>query len=129
MKPFTQTSGYMPPKRENSELSYKRAFQILNQHFTLQCAISSKYTNQQLNQCLTYLPVENTYAESGLQNLACTQKAPSADTFLRRESKLYHGKQPTTSIAAAWAHLFSGHSYVFFRRSRVSSSAVATNTE
>jgi len=78
----------MPPNRKNNELSYKRAFQILNQHFNIHCAPNSQYTSEQLNQCLTYLTVENAYAESGLQNLACTQEAPSADTLLRRVKAL-----------------------------------------
>jgi putative transposase len=78
----------MPPIRKINGLSYKRALSILNEHFTLQCAKNSQYSSQQLIKSLVYLTVENKYAESGLQNLACTQKAPSADTLLRRLKNL-----------------------------------------
>ena len=74
----------MPPNRKINELSYKRAFQTLNQYFALHHAPNSHYPNEQLIESLIYLTVENAYAESGLQNLACTRKAPSADTLLRR---------------------------------------------
>lgn len=74
----------MPPIKKINELSYKRALTILQEHFTLQCAQNSQYSPKQLIESLLYLTVENKYAESGLQNLACTQKAPSADTILRR---------------------------------------------
>ena len=84
MKPIAQTSGYMPPNREINELSYKRALQTLNQHFKLHCAPNSQHTKEQLIQSLLYLTVNKAYAESGLQNLACTRTAPSADTLLRR---------------------------------------------
>lgn len=84
MKPFRKISGYMPPNREINELSYKRALSVLNGHFTIPCAPNSQYDSEQLVESLVYLTVENKYAESGLQNLACTHKAPSADTLLRR---------------------------------------------
>ena len=88
MKPLRITSGYMPPNREMNELSYKRALQILNEHFDIPCAPNSKYHNEDLIESLVYLTVEKAYAESGLQNLACTHKAPSADTLLRRVKSL-----------------------------------------
>jgi hypothetical protein len=84
MKPVHKTSGYMPPNRKINELSYKRALSLLNEHFTMRCAPNSQYGSKQLVESLVYLTVENKYAESGLQNLACTHKAPSADTLLRR---------------------------------------------
>lgn len=84
MKPLTQTSGYMPPNREINEPAYKRALQTLNEHFKLHCSPNSQHTKEQLIQSLVYLTVTKAYAESGLQNLACTRKAPSADTLLRR---------------------------------------------
>ena len=67
-----------------NELSYKRALSILNEHFTIPCARNSHYTSEQLVESLVYLTVEKKYAESGLQNLACTHKASSADTLLGR---------------------------------------------
>lgn len=88
MKQICKTSGYMPPIRKINELSYKRALSILNEHFTLSCAKNSQYSSQQFIESLVYLTVENKYAESGLQNLACTHKAPSADTLLRRLKSL-----------------------------------------
>ena len=78
----------MPPNRKMNELSYKRAFQILSEHFTLRCAPNSRYPSGVIVESLMYLTVENAYAESGLQNLACTRKAPSADTLLRRVKTL-----------------------------------------
>ena len=95
MKPIHKTSGYMPPNRKINELSYKQALQILNEHFTLPCAPNSQYGNEQLIESLVYLTVEKAYAESGLQNLACTHKAPSADTLLRRLKSLQLEKTPT----------------------------------
>ncbi len=78
----------MPPNREINKLSYKTALSTLNRHFKIPCAPNSQYTNEQLNQTLTYLTVKKAYAESGLQNLACTRQAPSADTLLRRVKSL-----------------------------------------
>ncbi|XHH10039.1 MAG: transposase [Candidatus Bathyarchaeia archaeon] len=78
----------MPPKREINELSYKTALSTLKEHFTIPLAPNSKYTKEQLIKSLLYLTVQKQYAESGLQNLACTQKAPSADTLLRRLKSL-----------------------------------------
>jgi hypothetical protein len=74
----------MPPNRKNNELSYKQALQVLNKHFTIPCAPNSQYSSETLVESLIYLTVENKYAESGLQNLACTHKAPSADRLLSR---------------------------------------------
>jgi hypothetical protein len=88
MKRPSKTSGYMPPTREIHDLAYKKALSTLNQHFKIPCAQNSKYTTEQLNQTLIYLTVKKAYAESGLQNLACTHKAPSADTLLRRLKSL-----------------------------------------
>lgn len=84
MKPISKTSGYMPPNKKINQLSYKKALSTLNNHFQIPCAPNSQYTKEQLVESLVYLTVESTYAESGLQNLACTHKAPSADTLLRR---------------------------------------------
>lgn len=84
MKPITNKSGYMPPIKKINEQTYKQALQILSQHFTIPCAPNSQYSSQELIESLVYLTVEKAYAESGLQNLACTHKAPSADTLLRR---------------------------------------------
>jgi hypothetical protein len=88
MNQLTNASGYMPPNRKINEVSYKRALETLNEHFKIPCAPNSKYKSEDLNLALIYLTVENAYAESGLQNLACTQKAPSADTLLRRVKSL-----------------------------------------
>lgn len=88
MNQLSFASGYMPPDREINEVSYKRVLQNLNEHFKIPCAVNSKYKSEDLNLALVYLTVEKAYAESGLQNLACTQKAPSADTLLRRVKSL-----------------------------------------
>jgi len=88
MKTVHKTSGYMPPNRKMNELSYKQALSVLNEHFAICCAPNSQYGSEQLVESLVYLTVENEYAESGLQNLACTRKAPSADTLLRRVKSL-----------------------------------------
>ena len=56
----------------------------LNEHFTIPLRAKQPIQHEQLVESLVYLTVENKYAESGLQNLACTHKAPSADTLLRR---------------------------------------------
>ena len=82
------TSGYMPPNRKINELSYKQAISVLNKHFIMRCAPNSQCDSEQLVESLVYLTVEKTYAESGLQNLACTHKAPSADTLLGRVKDL-----------------------------------------
>ena len=84
MKPIRKASGYMPPNKKVKGLSYKQALSVLNQHFTIPCAPNSEYSSEQLVESLVYLTVEKKYAESGLENLACTRKAPSADTLLRR---------------------------------------------
>jgi hypothetical protein len=78
----------MPPIRKINELSYKKALSALKEHFTIQLAPNSQYTQDQLIECLLYLTVQKQYAESGLQNLACTRQAPSADTLLRRVKSL-----------------------------------------
>ena len=94
----------MPPNREINELSYKRALQILNEHLTIHCAPNSQYTSKQLVESLVYLTVEKKYAESGLQNLACTHKAPSADTLLRRVKSL-HCKDAYNMLIEANDHI------------------------
>jgi hypothetical protein len=104
MKTLTPTSGYMPPNRKNNKLSYKRASQTLNEHFKLPQAPNSQHNNQQLIQSLIYLTVENAYAESGLQNLACTQTAPSADMLLRR-LKALHWKDAHRMLTEANDHI------------------------
>lgn len=84
MRLVHRTSGYMPPDGEVYELSYKGALQVLNEHLKIPTAPNSRYGGEQLVESLVYLTVEKAYAESGLQNLACTREAPSADTLLRR---------------------------------------------
>lgn len=71
-----------------NELSYKQTLSALKEYFTIPCAPNSQYGSEQLAESLVYLTVENGYAESGLQILACTRKAPSADTLLRRVKSL-----------------------------------------
>src|SRR3990170_272323 len=84
MKPIQKTSGYMLPNKKINEQVYKQTLKVLNEHFIIPTAPNSQFNHEQLNESLVYLTVEKTYAESGLQNLACTRKAPSADTLLRR---------------------------------------------
>jgi hypothetical protein len=94
----------MPPNRKINELSYKRAYQTLRENFTIHSAPNSQYTSQQLVESLIYLTVENAYAESGLQNLACTQNAPSADTLLRRLKEV-HWKDAYSMLVKANDHV------------------------
>ncbi len=74
----------MPPNRRIRRLVYKRAFSILNEHLVIPSAPNCHYKTEELVQCLVYLSLGKRYAESGLDDLACTREAPSADTLLRR---------------------------------------------
>jgi len=77
---------------------------VLNEHFKIYCAPNSQFNSAELNQSLIYLTVESKYAESGLQNLACTRKAPSADTLLRRLKNI-NWKTACTMLAEANDHV------------------------
>jgi hypothetical protein len=78
----------MPPNRRICRLVYKRAFPILNEHLVIPSAPNCHFKSEELAQCLIYLSLGKRYAESGLEDLACTREAPSADTLLRRLKKV-----------------------------------------
>ncbi len=74
----------MPPNRSACRLVYKQAFPILNEYLAIPSAPNCRFKMEQLIECLVYLSLGKRYAESGLEDLRCTRKAPSADTLLRR---------------------------------------------
>ncbi len=74
----------MPPNRRVTRLVYKQAFPTLKEHLIIPGAPNSHYKSEELLQCLVYLSLGKRYAESGLEDLACTREVPSADTLLRR---------------------------------------------
>jgi hypothetical protein len=78
----------MPPNRRICRLVYKRAFPILNEHLVISSAPNCHFKSEELLQCLVYLSIGKRYAESGLDDLAYTREAPSADTLLRRLKKV-----------------------------------------
>lgn len=78
--------------------------QILNEHPTTHCAPNNQYTSKQLVENLVHLTVKKKYAESGQQNLACTHKAPTADTLLRRAKSL-HCKDAYNRLIEANDHI------------------------
>ncbi len=74
----------MPPNRRVTRLVYKQAFPILSEHLIIPGAPNSHFKSEELLECLVYLSLGKRYAESGLEDLACTRAAPSSDTLLRR---------------------------------------------
>ena len=74
----------MPPNRRVTRLVYKQASSILDEHLTMPGAPNSLFKSWLLVRCLVYLCLGKRYAESGLDDLRCTRRAPSADTLLRR---------------------------------------------
>lgn len=81
-------SGYMPPNRRVTRLVYNQASSILNEHLVFPSAPNCHFKREELIKCLVYLSSGRRYAESGLEDLRCTRKAPSADTLLRRLKKV-----------------------------------------
>ena len=88
MRRFGKAVGYMPPKDRVNRLMYNRALSTLNEHLIIPSASNSHFKKEQLIESLLYLSVEERYAESGLEDLACTREAPSADTLLYRLKKI-----------------------------------------
>jgi hypothetical protein len=81
--------GYTPPRDRVARVAYNRALSTLNEHLVIPSAPNSHFSGEELNESLLYLSVEERYAESGLEDLACTRdEAPSADTLLYRLKKL-----------------------------------------
>lgn len=74
----------MPPNRRVARLVYKQAFPILNERLVIPGAPNSHFKTEELLESLVFLSLGKRYAESGLEDLACTREAPSADTLLRR---------------------------------------------
>jgi putative transposase len=85
---FGKAVGYMPPRDRVNRLMYNRALSTLNEHLIIPSASNSHFKPEQLIESLLYLSVEERYAESGLEDLACTREAPSADTLLYRLKKI-----------------------------------------
>lgn len=69
-------------------MMYNLALSTLCEHLVIPSASNSHFKPRQLVECLLYLSVEGRYAESGLEDLACTREAPSADTLLYRLKKV-----------------------------------------
>ena len=78
----------MPPRDRVNRLAYDLALSTVNEHLVMPAASNSHFTNEQMAESLIYLSVEERYAESGLEDLACTRQVPSADTLLYRLKKL-----------------------------------------
>ena len=78
----------MPPKDRVNRLVYNLALSTLNEHLVMPSASNAHFTNEQMAESLLYLSIEERYAESGLEDLACTREVPSADTLLYRLKKL-----------------------------------------
>ena len=74
----------MPPNRRVTRLVYKQAFPILSERLVIPGAPNSHFKSEELLESLVYLSLGKRYAESGLEDLACTRETPSADTLLRR---------------------------------------------
>src|SRR5487761_580445 len=92
----------MPPKDRVSRLVYNLALSTLNEHLVIPSAPNSHFKNDDIMQSLLYLSMEERYAESGLDDLACTGKddTPSADTLLYRLKKL-DSKQAYSMLVSA----------------------------
>jgi len=78
----------MPPRDRVNALAYNRALSTLAEHLIIPGASNSHFKGRDLIEPLLYLSVEKRYAESGLEDLACTREAPSADTLLYRLKKI-----------------------------------------
>lgn len=78
----------MPPRDRVNALAYNRALSTLAEHLIIPGASNSHFKGRDLIESLLYLSVEKRYAESGLEDLACTREAPSADTLLYRLKKI-----------------------------------------
>jgi hypothetical protein len=85
---FCKEFGCTPPRERVSWLMYNLALSTLCEHLVIPSASNSHFKPRQLVECLLYLSVEGRYAESGLEDLACTREAPSADTLLYRLKKV-----------------------------------------
>jgi hypothetical protein len=85
---FGKEFGCTPPRERVSGLMYNLAFSTLCEHLVIPSASNSHFKPRQLVECPLYLSVEGRYAESGLEGLACTCEAPSADTLLYRLKKV-----------------------------------------
>lgn len=88
MRRYDRAVGYMPPRERVGRLAYNRALSTLNEHLVIPSASNSHFSNEQVIESLLYLTVEGKYAESGLEDLACTKDVPSADTLLYRLKKI-----------------------------------------
>jgi hypothetical protein len=80
--------GYTPPKDRVARVAYNRGLSTLNEHLVIPSASNTHFTRETLNECLLYLSAEERYAESGLEDLACTREVPSSDALLYRLKKL-----------------------------------------
>ena len=60
----------------------------MTEHLIIPGASDSHFKGRDLIESLLYLPVEKRYAESGLEDLASTREAPSADTLLYRLKRI-----------------------------------------
>ena len=80
--------GYTPPRDRVARVAYNRGLSTLNEHLVIPSASNTHYTGETLNECLLYLSAEERYAESGLEELACTREVPSSDDLLYRLKKL-----------------------------------------
>jgi hypothetical protein len=80
----------MPPKDRVSKFVYDRALSALEEHVVIPSAPNTHYKNRNILERLTYLSIEQRYAESGLEDLATTrpENTSSADTLLYRLKKL-----------------------------------------
>jgi hypothetical protein len=80
--------GYTPPRDRVARVAYNRGLSTLNEHLVIPSASNSHFTRETLNECLLYLSAEERYAESGLEDLACTRDVPSSDDLLYRLKKM-----------------------------------------
>ena len=71
-----------------SRVAHNLALSTQNEHLVIPSASNVHFSGEQLNESLLYLSAEERYAESGLEDLACTREAPSADTLLYRLKRL-----------------------------------------
>lgn len=80
--------GYTPPRDRVARVAYNLGLSTLNEHLVIPSPSNSHFKGETLNECLLYLSAEERYAESGLEELACTRDVPSSDDLLYRLKKM-----------------------------------------
>ena len=120
MRSCAETTKRKSKERKVSSKAFKFTANLLNEHLQFPVAKNSLYNSSHINQCLIQLSLSQSYAESGLTDLAekCSfpNKVPTGRTFRGRIERLAE-KQIRDSLTEANDQvLFILRSYSIFRR-------------